>query len=297
MGLRRRKRRPWRSKSERRLVDRALRGGQGNERRLLVVPFDRPRDERAAHEAGVGAAARDAPRLLPGRRQPADERRPGFRRVAADARPKALTARRADTSHPMDRIITHLSAQFPLRTADWTAGRPRCSRRCWPAAGRSAGSAPGKGAIVGQVVIAADPAMPDTFTTETRFTFVRTGESVTRKGRAVVYTGFQWRGRGTVAAGEDVWREVLAVDRTRREMSGRWFTGAYDELGIDVRLDQACGRSRRARLERRQPQDRRAAHRRPPLRREPASEADRSRTSASARGSPCRASSRRRPTS
>ena len=60
--------------------------------------------------------------------------------------------------------------------------------------------------------------VPDMFITDTRFTFVRTGESATRKGRAVVYTGFQWRGRYDGAAPETVWREVIAVDRTRREM-------------------------------------------------------------------------------
>ena len=32
------------------------------------------------------------------------------------------------------------------------------------------------------------------------------------------------------------WREVMFVERTGGEMSGRWFTGAYDEIGIDVKL-------------------------------------------------------------
>ena len=160
----------------------------------------------------------------------------GFRRGGGRRGADGGEARRADTGHPMDRIITHLSGQFPLRTADWTAWTAAMQPPMLAGRWAISGSAPGKGAIVGQVVIAADPAMPDTFTTDTRFTFVRTGESVTRKGRAVVYTGFQWRGRGTAVTSEDVWREVLALDRTGREMSGRWFTGAYDELGIDVRL-------------------------------------------------------------
>ena len=33
------------------------------------------------------------------------------------------------------------------------------------------------------------------FTTETTLTYARTGKTVTRRGRAIVYTGFQWRGR------------------------------------------------------------------------------------------------------
>ena len=160
----------------------------------------------------------------------------GFRRGGSRRAAEGAEAVRAETGHPMDRIITHLSAKFPLRTAEWTAWAAAMQPPMLAGRWAISGSAPGKGPIVGQVVVAADSAMPDTFTTETRVTFVRTGESVTRKGRAVVYTGFQWRGRGTAAAAEDVWREVLAVDPTRREMSGRWFTGAYDEIGMDVRL-------------------------------------------------------------
>lgn len=32
------------------------------------------------------------------------------------------------------------------------------------------------------------------------------------------------------------WREVMLVERDWKQMSGRWFTGAYDEIGIDVKL-------------------------------------------------------------
>jgi quinohemoprotein amine dehydrogenase len=35
---------------------------------------------------------------------------------------------------------------------------------------------------------------------------------------------------------DNVWREAMIVERDWREMSGRWFTGAYDETGIDVKL-------------------------------------------------------------
>src|SRR5262249_29436818 len=67
-------------------------------------------------------------------------------------------------------------------------------------------------------------------TTETSLTYARDGKTVTRRGRAIVYTGYQWRGKS------DDFREVLAIDRDWRHASGRWFTGAYDEFGIDVKL-------------------------------------------------------------
>jgi quinohemoprotein amine dehydrogenase len=53
----------------------------------------------------------------------------------------------------------------------------------------------------------------------------------------MVYSGFQWRGRSSLATpGADPWREVMFVERTQKEMWGRWFGGGYDELGIDVKL-------------------------------------------------------------
>ena len=85
------------------------------------------------------------------------------------------------------------------------------------------------------MTIAADPAAPDSFTTEVRYTVARTGETVSHTGKALVYTGFQWRGRA------DDWREVMFVERNWKDMWGRWFTGAYDETGIDVKLTRLGG--------------------------------------------------------
>jgi quinohemoprotein amine dehydrogenase len=57
-----------------------------------------------------------------------------------------------------------------------------------------------------------------------------------------VYTGFQWRGRSFERSGDDVgMREVMLVERDWREMSGRWFTGNYDEIGLDVTLRRVGG--------------------------------------------------------
>jgi len=92
------------------------------------------------------------------------------------------------------------------------------------------GSQVGKGSIYGEVTVTADAGTPDTFNTSIRYTVARTGETVSRTGKALVYTGYQWRGRG------DDWREVLFVERDWKQMWGRWFTGAYDETGIDVKL-------------------------------------------------------------
>jgi quinohemoprotein amine dehydrogenase len=150
-----------------------------------------------------------------------------------------------DTRQPMDVAIAQLSTAFPLTTPEWAAWsatmRPPELQGKWVLSGYQ----PGKGPIFGQVAIAGQGA-PDSgeFTTEITYTIPSTGEHVKRTGKAIVYTGFQWRGRSTASAGDErdhELREVMFVDRDWRRASGRWFTGAYDEFGIDVQLQRVGG--------------------------------------------------------
>lgn len=154
----------------------------------------------------------------------------GFRRTRPVDNEPPPDGRPADTKQPMDRAIEHLAKALPLATAEWSSWS--AAMQTPKLAGRWAvvGSQIGKGAIYGVMTVSADSSAPDTFTTEVRYTVARTGETVTRSGKALVYTGFQWRGRG------NDWREVMFVERDWRQMWGRWFTGAYDETGIDVTL-------------------------------------------------------------
>ncbi|HEV3139539.1 MAG TPA: quinohemoprotein amine dehydrogenase subunit alpha [Vicinamibacterales bacterium] len=162
---------------------------------------------------------------------------PGFRRGGRGQTEPAPDGRPPDNRHPMEKALDHLTKTLPLVTSEWSA---------WSAAmqppklaGRWAivGTLPGKGAVFGQVTIAADAGGADSFVTQTRYTVARTGETVTRTGRALVYTGYQWRGRSNAeGANADPWREVLFVERDWKQMWGRWFTGAYDETGVDVKL-------------------------------------------------------------
>jgi quinohemoprotein amine dehydrogenase len=148
-----------------------------------------------------------------------------------------------DTRHPMDKAIEHLSSAFPLTSPEWAAWsatmRPPQLQGRWALAGYQ----PGRGPVFGQVVVTQGDPNSGEFTTETTFTYARGGQTVTRRGRGLVYTGFQWRGRSSgeatsfpVPGVSTDWREVLSVDRDWRRAEGRWFTGAYNELGLDVRL-------------------------------------------------------------
>jgi quinohemoprotein amine dehydrogenase len=166
-----------------------------------------------------------------------------FRRGGPAPRGRSTDGRPPDTRHPVEKAIDHLAEAFPLKTADWAAWsanmRPARLDGAWALSGWELG----KGAIYGTVTIAVDPATPDEFTTTTTYRVARTGETVSRTGRAIVYTGFQWRGRSTAQA-EDSLREVMLIDRDWRHMEGRWFTGGYDELGLDIKLDRVVGDAR-----------------------------------------------------
>jgi quinohemoprotein amine dehydrogenase len=166
----------------------------------------------------------------------------GFRRTRPMQTEPGPDGRPPDNRHPMDKALEHIEKTLPLTTPEWSA---------WAAAmqapklvGRWAivGSQAGKGPIYGQMTVTSDPSAPDSFTTETRYTVARSGETLTRTGKALVYTGYQWRGRGS-SAGNDPspWREVMFVERDWTQMWGRWFTGAYDETGIDVKLTRLSG--------------------------------------------------------
>ena len=143
---------------------------------------------------------------------------------------------------PVDQAIAHLSERFPLDTPEWAAWsatmRPARVAGTWLLHGQAHGS----GAVYGQVTITAVPGTVDEFTTETRYVYAHDGRRVTREGRAIIYTGFQWRGRSSEGPDDaDGLREVMFVERDWQTMTGRWFTGAYDEVGLDVTLERGAG--------------------------------------------------------
>jgi quinohemoprotein amine dehydrogenase len=160
----------------------------------------------------------------------------GFRRTRPVQTEPGPDGRPPDNRHPMDKAIEHLTKTLPLTTPDWSTWS--AAMQTPKIAGRWAisGTAAGKGAVYGTVTITADSSAPDSFTTETRYTVARSGETVTRTGKALIYTGYQWRGRGAAAGATEPWREVLFIEREWKNMWGRWYTGAYDETGIDVKL-------------------------------------------------------------
>jgi quinohemoprotein amine dehydrogenase len=168
-----------------------------------------------------------------------------FRRLGPPPSDAASSdGRPPDLRHPFEKAVDHLSRTFPLKTPEWTAWsanmRPARLDGMWVLGGWELG----KGPIYGRVTVTADPSSPEEFTTSATYRVARTGETITRTGRAIVYTGFQWRGRSSTTAADSALREVMMVDRGWRTMEGRWFAGGYDEIGIDVKLERVASEPR-----------------------------------------------------
>jgi quinohemoprotein amine dehydrogenase len=159
----------------------------------------------------------------------------GFRRGGP------LPADSAPQPHPMDAAVNHLARAFPLRTPEWTAWS--ASMRPPPLDGGwlMTGTEPGRGPFFGRLTITRSPTAADEFATRATYRYVRDGRSVTRTGKSIVYTGFQWRGRSTESPADSGLREVMFVEPGWQAMSGRWFRGAYDEFGMDVTLTRLSG--------------------------------------------------------
>jgi len=162
-----------------------------------------------------------------------------FRRMGPPETTPGPDGRPPDKRHPVEKAVDHLAQAFPLRTPEWAAWSanrrpPRLTGR-WALSGHQAG----RGAIYGRFVVAAKPGSEDEFVTESRWLEARSGASVERSGQAIVYTGFQWRGRSFAgAARTNPLREVMFVERDQARMWGRVFSGAYDEIGLDVTLER-----------------------------------------------------------
>jgi quinohemoprotein amine dehydrogenase len=154
--------------------------------------------------------------------------------------PSAPGAPPADTRTPVEKAIEQIKKDFPLHTKEWAEWS--ASRRAAKLSGRWLLHAyqAGKGDFTGEVTI--EPgAEANEWVTRTRMTNTKTGETITREGKSILYTGYSWRGSSKSANASDAKsaREVMLVSRDQNAMEGRWFWGAYDEFGYDVKLSRA----------------------------------------------------------
>jgi quinohemoprotein amine dehydrogenase len=147
--------------------------------------------------------------------------------------------------YPIETILDYLSKNQPLITPEWTSWKATMANPklagTWVVNGYQAG----KGKAFGTLTIQAS-SVPDEFTTKLQLYFPAKDSTLTRSGKGIVYTGYNWRGRqkadAAPAASADPgtnpaeWREAMMVSRDGNSLHGRWFWGGYDEFGIEVTL-------------------------------------------------------------
>ncbi|MCK5941585.1 MAG: quinohemoprotein amine dehydrogenase subunit alpha [Planctomycetes bacterium] len=138
-----------------------------------------------------------------------------------------------------DRVLDKLSKEQPLFTPDWEKWTH--NRREVPLAGTwtVTGHETGRGDVWGTYEL--------TRTDADSYDGVWTlqwsdGSSARRVSKGILYAGYSWRGRAT--ADGTSWREVLLLDERWQSFRGRLFSGAYDEIGVDVTLHRDDGRPR-----------------------------------------------------
>jgi quinohemoprotein amine dehydrogenase len=150
----------------------------------------------------------------------------------------------ADTRPPVDQALDYLTKTAALRSPEWADWNARARTPKLNGRWLVYGSQVGKGRVLGEMNIQFNPS-GEVFSTITKLNFVNDGSALTETGLGIVYTGYAWRGRSNVqqrgsrADSPTAIREVMMLSEDQSEMEGRWFWGAYDEFGVDVKLRRA----------------------------------------------------------
>ncbi|MDJ0895937.1 MAG: quinohemoprotein amine dehydrogenase subunit alpha, partial [Alphaproteobacteria bacterium] len=122
-------------------------------------------------------------------------------------------------------IPKELAKLYPLETDAWTSWQKREAPDL-SGAWRLVGRQPGKGPYDGRLTVKSKGG--DNYEVESMLTFAG-GETVKRRGRAILYTGHEWR--AATKAGDDRIRQVASVAEDGNSMSGRWFRADNDVVG------------------------------------------------------------------
>ncbi len=156
--------------------------------------------------------------------------------ASANVRPAGTTPA-GPTRYVVDDALDYLNKNNDLHSAAWSAWRaslvdPNLNGR-WTISA----SAPGKGKYFGFMTLTAGKS-PDLFTYTAEMVRVADGSKISMTGQSVIYTGYEWRGRGQIP-GIGAVRQVMAVSPDQSAIEGRWFWGGYHEFGFNVTARRA----------------------------------------------------------
>lgn len=133
---------------------------------------------------------------------------------------------------PVDVALEHFRRAAPLHAKEWAAWRASLRDADLAGTWTVSASLPGKGKLFGTTEITATG--PGEFTTKTKLVPVVGGSAQEFTGKVIVYTGYQWRGASKSGATQV--REAMLVSRDQSTIEGRWFWGAYQEFGYQVKM-------------------------------------------------------------
>lgn len=134
-------------------------------------------------------------------------------------------------------IPARLAKLYPHDTQawkDWQARAPIDAAGEWLVTGH----VPGRGAYTGTATITR---AGDGYAATWRLAYTD-GARLDGDSKAIVYTGYEWRGTATLG-GQDV-REVYALGESGDTLSGRWFLADHNETGGDFNAVRAGGAPR-----------------------------------------------------
>lgn len=126
-----------------------------------------------------------------------------------------------------------LGRLYPLHSESWRSWQAHAKADLsgrWLVQGRR----PGKGDYLGEATITRDADGSYRAHYEVDYD---DGTHGSRDSHALVYTGYEWRGRGTL--GGDEVREVFAASEDGQVLEGRWFQADHSEAGADFRAQRA----------------------------------------------------------
>lgn len=148
---------------------------------------------------------------------------------------------------PSELAVDFLSKIYGLQTPEWSAWQARMRAPRLAGKWLITAHSPGHGDFTGELNVTAGTS-DDEFNTRIKLQPVLGGAPMERTGRVVVYAGYSWRGRSTGAPAVNApsavpaeMREALWISPDSSQATGRWFWGAYDEFGFDVKLLRASG--------------------------------------------------------
>lgn len=166
--------------------------------------------------------------------------------------PRVVQTEGEDSPKKPDKVariaLEYLAKAAPLHTPEWAAWQPRIRTPMLGGKWTVTATQRGHGRLVGEMTVVPKPGSNE-FTTITTLRSLETGKTFTRKGTALAYAGFSWRGTSSGESASPArpdemtgpMRETMWFSPDQTSAEGRWYWGEYHEFGLDVKLARAGG--------------------------------------------------------